>query len=311
MRKRAGPLGILFLGVAVAAIALAAGAGQSEPARGQGEGSFSAIVPLLAKDFTTATVPPGEPESFEVVFLDVGQGDSILVTVGGEHLLIDAGPGGGLALSRLLARGITDLDAILATHPDDDHVGGFEAILDAFEIETIYINGGTSSSDTYVDFMAAVDAEGAQVITLRRGDTIPLGGLEMPVLHPPAPLTGDLHEDSIVTRLNCGSIDVLFTGDVASGAEASMLAAGLVTDVDVLKVANHGSDTSSTAAFLAVAKPTWGVISAGLNNEFGDPDPSVLARLIAAGASIQSTDTTDGDDSLVLTSNCRVYSFSR
>jgi beta-lactamase superfamily II metal-dependent hydrolase len=295
--------------------AVAIGASGAAPALGEPAGPYVAVAPFLAADFApstpTATPTPTTtptPEGFEVMFFDVGQGDASLVMVGGQRLLIDAGGDGSLAVTRLHTWGVHDLDAILATHPDDDHIGGFAAILEAFEVETVYLNGETSGSQAYADFMAAVNAEGAQVITLRRGDSIPLGGLELPVLHPPEPLSGNSNDDSIVVRLSCESIDVLFTGDVEAAAEASMLAAGLVPDLDVLKVANHGANTSTTAPLLAQTEPRFAVISAAAGNP---PHADVLDRLDAVDARLQYTDLGAGDDSLVLTSDCRTYEFSR
>lgn len=95
--------------------------------------------------------------------------------------------------------------------------------------------------------MAAVNAEGAQVVTVTRGPTIPLGGLSPPVLHP-ASRTGDDNVDSLVVRLTCGAVEVLFTGDAEVPSEQSMLAAGVLTDVDVLKVGHHGSSSSTSQA---------------------------------------------------------------
>jgi hypothetical protein len=127
----------------------------------------------------------------------------------------------------------------------------------------------------------------------------------------PQPLSGESNEDSLVTQLSCGSIDVLFTGDVESGGEASMLAAGLIVDIDVLKLAHHGSNTSSTAAFLTAAETEWGIISAGVGNQFGHPHPDVLARLAVEDVDLLYTDTGEGDDTIVMTSDCRTYQFSK
>jgi hypothetical protein len=110
--------------------------------------------------------------------------------------------------------------------------------------------------------------------------------------------------------LTCGSVDVLFTGDAEFSSKQSMLAAGLVKDIDVLKVGHHGSNSSTSLAFLQVALPEVAVISAGWNNQYGHPHPDVLSRLASVGASVVYTDTTPGDDSVVLTLDCQTYSFS-
>ncbi len=178
-----------------------------------------------------------------------------------------------------------------------------------FKVERIYLNGDTSDTATWDGFVAAVNAEGAKVITLRRGQNVPLGGLQLPVLHPPS-LSGDSNIDSIVLRLTCGSVDVLFTGDAETPSETSMLGAGVVTDIEVLKVGHHGSNSSSSLPFLQTLQPEVAVISAGLNNQYGHPHADTLTRLASVGASPVYTDTTAGDDSVVMTSNCATYNFS-
>lgn len=307
--------GLLLLGLASSK--------ERPSAQAQANLAFRAFVPGVGCD--NCSLPPSPPTqsstlvptptttapvaSFEVVFLDVGQGDATLITVNGERLLIDAGRTAGTIQARLQAQGVTDLDAILATHPDADHIGGFAQVLSMYEVERVYLNGGTSESQTFAGFMNAVAAEGAQVTTLSRGQTIPLGGLSLPVLHPSA-LTNDSNADSLVVRLTCGSVDVLLTGDAEAPSENSMLSAGVLTDIDVLKVGHHGSNSSSTAAFLQATKPEIAVISVGRTNQYGHPHPQVLARLADAGASLLYTDTTAGDDSVVMTSNCQTYQFS-
>ncbi|MBI5948568.1 MAG: MBL fold metallo-hydrolase [Chloroflexi bacterium] len=264
-----------------------------------------AVVPALAADS-----PGSSPvSSFQIVVIDVGQGDATLITVNGQRLLIDGGRSGTTIKARLQTLGITDLDAIVATHPDADHIGGLAQVLGMFKVERIYLNGDTSDTATWDTFIAAVNVEGASVVTLRRGQNVPLGGLQIPVLHPPS-LSGDSNVDSIVLQLTCGSVDVLFTGDAETASETSMLTAGVVRDVNVLKVGHHGSNSSSSLAFLQALDPEVAVISAGLNNQYGHPHAETLASLSAVGASLRYTDTTAGDDSVIMTSDCATYSFS-
>ena len=183
---------------------------------------------------------------FRVVFIDVGQGDAELVTAGGHNMLIDGGRSGATIVSRLNALHITHLDAVVATHPDADHVGGLAAVLEAYEVGDIYVNGDPGTTETYDDFLAAAAAEpGALIHTVTRGDSIPLGALSLPVLSPSA-RTGDTNSDSIVLRLACGPVSVLFTGDADETAEAAMLAAGLISPTTVLKAGHHGANTSTS-----------------------------------------------------------------
>jgi beta-lactamase superfamily II metal-dependent hydrolase len=261
------------------------------------------FLPQIARD------APAGTNSFRVDFIDVGEGDATLVTVDGRRLLIDAGRSGTTITQRLAALGVSDLDAVVATHPDADHVGGLAAVLAAYSVERIYVNGDPSSTATYDDLLAAAAAEGVSPTVLRRGDRVLLGGLELVVLSPLA-VSNDTNNDSVVLRMSCGAIAVQFEGDAEAPAERSMLDSGLTTDIDILKVGHHGSNTASSEDFLQATRPEVAVISAGLSNQFGHPHPEIVSRLVALGVQLQYTDTTTGDDTKVLTSDCRTYSFT-
>lgn len=258
---------------------------------------------------TTTSTPSAS--GFKVTFIDVGQGDSELISVGTHNLLIDGGKSGTLITQRLQALGVTDLDAVMATHPDADHVGGLTAVLAAYPVERIYVDGDPATTQTYTDFLAAANAEpGAQVITSKRGDSIALGDLALPVLAPVAP-SGDTNNDSIVTRIGCGNVSVQFEGDAATAEEQSMVDAGILSHVTVLKVGHHGSSTSSSVPFLNAVTPTFAVISAGLNNQYGHPTQQTLTALAAVGAQFEYSDMTSGDDSVTFTTNCSTYTWSK
>jgi competence protein ComEC len=174
----------------------------------------------------------------------------------------------------------------VATHPDADHIGGLIEVLDAFIVEEIWLNGDTRTSQTYTDFRDKVNAEeawGAQVHRqAQRGNTISVSGLSFEVLHPTLPLGSDKNENSIVLKLSFGQVDFLFTGDAENDAESSMLAAGVLNNVDILKVAHHGSDTSSGQAFLSVVQPEDSIIMVG-SNSYGHPDAGTISRLEVYG----------------------------
>jgi len=281
--------------------------------------AFVAVVLLFSASACShrATVTPETPTqeptpvpAFTVQFFDVGQGDATLVTVNGHRLLIDGGRSSSTVVQRLQSAGVTSLDAVVATHPDADHVGGLAAVLGAFQVERVYVNGDPSETRTYDEFLTAAAAEpGAQVVILSRGQLVPLGGLLLSVLNPPSP-SGDTNNDSIVLKLSCGAVSVLFTGDAEAPAEQSIILAGLATRVNVLKVGHHGSNTASSAGFVQALQPEVAVISAGRTNAYGHPAPEALARLTAVGALFEYTDTSAGDDSVTMTSDCATYWFS-
>ena len=265
-----------------------------------------AVVPFLVAD-GPADSPP---QSLTIQFLDVGQGDAILVTINGHRLLVDGGPSRERLHARLQSLGVTDIDAILVTNPDADHIRGLIEALAMFQVKTFYSSASTNPSDVYTELLGAVAAEpGIRVISLLRGATVSLGGVQLNVLHP-LEISGDRNNDSIALRLTCGFVSVLLMGDATTASEASMLAAGLVSKVDVVKAGHHGSRTSSGDAFVNMAKPNFVVFSAGRDSQFGHPHAEVVARYLTAGAKAVYTDTTEADDTPVMTSDCRTYSFS-
>ena len=233
-------------------------------------------------------------------FIDVGQGDAILVDYGTYEMLIDGGRGDDcVAYIPNYVDGA--LEVMVATHPDTDHIGGLDSVLDAFVVESIWLNGDSASSQTYTRFMAKVNAEGAQVRSAQRGDRIILSTLSFDVLNPTLPLGSNRNENSIVLKLSFGQVDFFFTGDAESKAEASMVSDGLIDDIAILKVSHHGSEHCSTVNFLAAAQPEIAIYSAGVNNAYGHPSSETIARLKNIGASIYGTDihgtiivTTDG-----------------
>ncbi len=251
---------------------------------------------------------------FTIYFLDVGEGDAILVeTSTGERLLVDGGPSKALIRNHLARLGVDDLDALLATHADADHVAGLAAILEDYDVERIYWNGVPSDTDTFENFMALSEDEAAELKVIARGDVITLGDLKIRVLHP-AELTGDSNVDSIVVLVQCGPVEVLLTGDAEGESERSMLAAGVLMDVDILKVGNHGSRTSTSQEFLEVVRPEFGVINSGVGTQFVHPyhpHKDALDALSAANVQILRTDTTVEPDGVTVTTSCDGYEFTK
>jgi beta-lactamase superfamily II metal-dependent hydrolase len=242
---------------------------------------------------------------FTIHFIDVGQGDATLITTeDGERLLVDGGRSKSRIIDRLNALGVAGLDAILATHADADHLAGLVAVLEEdYQIERIYWNGQMSDTKTFESFVDLWGEEGAEVLVVSRGDTISLGELTIRVLHP-GDLTGDSNVDSIVLLVGCGTVDVLLTGDAEIPSEESMIDAGVLVEVDVLKVGHHGSRTATSPEFLEAIQPEYGVISAGMNSQYGHPHTETLEALNAAEVQVLLTDTTPDPDGVTLTTDC-------
>jgi len=231
-----------------------------------------------------------------VYFLDVGQGDAILVVAAdGRQILVDGGPSPTALLSELgdvLPFWDRDLDLVVLTHPDGDHITGLVPLLDRYRVVQVL---DTAQSDMAAN--AAAWRERLAVIkaprTLaQRGMRLPVGDLLITVLNPAVPpmrgTAADENNNSIVLRLDYGQTSLLLTGDAEAEAEAAMIAAGLPLHADVLKVGHHGSNGSTSAPFIAAVAPRLAVIQVGADNPFGHPSPEVLKRL--AGVPVYRTD---------------------
>jgi competence protein ComEC len=246
------------------------------------------------------------PELF-VHFIDVGQGDSILLDLGETEVLIDGGKQSPGVTAYLGDYVDGSLEGVVATHTDSDHIGGLIDVLDDFAIDNIWLNGYTTTTATYQDFMQRVNSEGAQVKIGRRGDTITVGNLTFSVLNPVDPLFSDSNNNSVVLMLSYGSVDFLFMGDAETEAEDSMIAAGVLEDIDILKVGHHGSCSSTSPAFLNIVQPEIAIYMAGVGNAYGHPCPGTISELQAIGAGVYGTDTcstititTNGDSYIVV-----------
>ena len=241
-----------------------------------------------------------EPRTLTVHFIDVRQGDSILLDLGNAEVLIDGGDKSPGIVSYIDDYIDGPLEVMIATHPDADHIGGLIDVLGAFQVNEIWLNGDTNTSKTYSEFIAAVNSESADVHVARRGDTIQAGNLTFNVLNP-VNLGNDTNDNSIVLRLSYGQIDFLLSGDAGKEAEASMLADGIVPDVETLKVGHHGSRTASSIQFLQAARPECAIYMAEQDNSYGHPHWDTIINLCQVGAKIYGTDihgtiiiTTDG-----------------
>ncbi|MFC1930452.1 lamin tail domain-containing protein [Chloroflexota bacterium] len=274
----------------------------------QVKSTASPIAPTTEATAIIRTPTPEETarqENLEVYFFDVGQGDSILVDFGHTEILIDGGGRSPGVVPYLRNHVEGRLEAMVATHPHADHIGGLINVLAAFEVEEIWHNGDTSTSKTYSDFMVAVKAEKAKVNIATRGNVIDVNGLSFKVLNP-ADLKGTTNNNSIVLHLAYGGIDFLFEGDAEKEAEGAMLVKSdfPVPDVEILKVGHHGSRTSSSGQFLELAKPEVAIYSAKKGNSYGHPHVETMNALNNIGVKIYGT---DANGTIIVTTDGTVY----
>lgn len=250
--------------------------------------------------FANAGATPPPAAALAVSFIDVGQGDATLVQSGGENYLIDAGrpEAGPEVVDFLRSRGVQELDGLVATHPDADHIGGLQDVLDAFPVATVYLSGeDDKGTTTFNTFLMSVQDEGAQVFEARAGMELNWGGTDVTVLSPPPDseggLFGESNEDSVSLLLVFGMARVVLTGDAENKGEEYMSTGRYTGPVTVLKVGHHGSNTSTTPLFLNRFQPEIAVIAVG-ENSYGHPTPQTMRRLKTVGAETFRTDE-DGD----------------
>ncbi len=258
---------------------------------------------LTAWYATEVRSPPG----LVITVLDVGQGDAILIqSPAGRTALVDGGGevgaergGWDIGLMRVVPAlrraGVRRLDAVLLSHPHEDHVGGLPAVVENFPVGLVVDPGVPHPSPSYTRLLRMIEAGRIPYRQAREGQSIDLGlGARLTILYPPDPapeLDGNpVHARSVMARLTYGRTAVLLAGDIEGPVERFLVDRGIVLASQVLKVGHHGSKTSTTPMFLAQVKPQIAVISVGAGNSFGHPHPATLDALAAARVSVYRTD---------------------
>lgn len=257
-----------------------------------------AAAAALAAVSLAATVKLGEASyrlnDLEALVLDVGQGQSVLLSSGGAFALADCGSSnswyspGGVAGDYLASMGCRTLDYLLLTHYDTDHVNGVEELMARVRVETVLLpdTGEDSQTQAWVESVAA--AHGAAVSYVTGPETLTLGQAELTV-YPPLGTGEEDNERGLSLLAECGSFGLLVTGDMDAAAEERLVEAYGISGTEVLVVGHHGSKYSTSSALLEAAQPEVGVISVG-SNSYGHPSTEALRRLNAAGTAIFRTD---------------------
>ncbi|MDO9491594.1 ComEC/Rec2 family competence protein [Acetobacterium sp.] len=264
---------------------------------------LSVLIIVTGCQFLTGTQTTFSPEdSLAVHFLDVGQGDAVLLVDNNETMLIDSGnPEYGHEIIDYLADlGITQLDYVVATHNHNDHAGGLTDVVANLDVGNLYL---TDSEETKAskNLIAAAASKNIPISTPSPGTAMAFGGSVINFLGP-LNVHEDVNDDSLVMKVTHGSHRFLLTGDMEEVAEKELLAANLDLAADVLKVGHHGSYSSTGYLFLRTVNPRYAVISCGVNNDYGHPHEETLSRLNDAGSTIFRTDllgtiiaTSEGD----------------
>ena len=283
---------------------------QPTPAPTTEQTTPSSTVKSLAPSTGQTKELPAAEENLTVHFLDVGQGDSILLEHGDDTMLIDSGEigKGDDVAADIKGEGITSLDYVVATHPHSDHIGGMSVILNDFSIGHFFDSGYAYTSKTYEDMLTTIDKKGIPFSTPKRGDKIDFSsGIDVQVLNPGSTyFTDDVNQNSIVLKVTDGSVLLLLMGDAGIEAENQVMKEGYNVNADILKVGHHGSHTSSGASFISAVSPAVSVIEVGAGNDYGHPHKETLDRL----QKVSKVYRTDLDGTVTVTTDGSTFSIS-
>ena len=234
----------------------------------------------------------------KVHFIDVGQGDSILIQSGKECMLVDAGTNetGTEVVRYLKSLGISRLAYLIGTHPHEDHIGGLDDVIHSFDIGTVIMPDVSHTTRTYEDVLDALIDKDLKVTKPVPGTVYHLGEASFTILSPTeeveqqAAAAGDLNNLSVGLRLTFGANAFVMCGDAETLSEEAIVESGLTLKADVLKLGHHGSSTSTCDSFLQAVSPSIAVVSCGKDNSYGHPHRETMDKLAAEGITVYRTD---------------------
>jgi competence protein ComEC len=242
------------------------------------------------------------PDLLTVTFINVGQGDCVLIkTPSGKTMLVDGGErtAGNEVVRVLQENGIQRINAMVSTHPHADHIGGLVRVLQRLPVDAVYDSAKPYSSKTYEDYLTLIYDKDIPFHVARAGNEIRLDdSIEIFVLWPPHTDAGDsfhveklsVNDASLMLYISFGNTTLLLTGDAETIVEEELIRQGSVPEAQVLKIAHHGSATSSSEAFLNTVKPKIAIICVGAGNTYGYPHKETIKSLTGIGSEILRTD---------------------
>lgn len=241
-------------------------------------------------------------KTMDIIFLDVGQGDGIIIRFpGGKTMLLDAGNaneytdyGVRAVIPTLNHLGVKRLNWVVMSHPHSDHIGGLISVIESFPVDTVWNTYIDYTSKTYKYLLKKFADQGSVIKRISKGDVYILDyQIYLKVFSPDSvfsKFTRKINNSSIMFTIIFGETSILFTGDMEKDGDSHLRMYGANLKADILKVAHHGSKTSTTQSFLDLVSPDLAVISVGLNNKFNHPSEIVIERILASGAEIHRTD---------------------
>jgi beta-lactamase superfamily II metal-dependent hydrolase len=242
-----------------------------------------------------------EENYLEIHFLDVGQALCILVEDNaGNQLLYDAGNNGDgdFIVSYLESEGVDDIEYLINSHPHEDHIGGMDDVLHAFDVEQVILSGKTYDTKSYDEVIALISQQGIPISYPEAGTEYQMGGWTFEVLGPMGSDYSNVNNYSLVVKVSYGETDVLLTGDAEILSELEMIASDADLEAEILQVGHHGDALSTSSQLLREMEPAFAVISVGEGNSYGYPDDAVQMRLEGLGI---ETYRTDVDGTVVFT----------
>lgn len=248
-------------------------------------------------------------EKLKVYYFDVGQGDSIYLKLpNGEDILIDGGDNshGDDVVKYLKDLQVDDLEAIISTHPDADHSGGLDIVLQNFKVKSVYAPKVNHDTQTFLDFVAEVKNQKLKIKPIKSGLKLPFDSVDTVFVSPVEEYGSNLNDWSAVLKLSFKDTSFLFTGDATIKSEKDMINSKQDLTADVLKLGHHGSDTSSSNAFLKAVNPKYAIISVGKKNRYGHPKKSVIEQINKLKIDIYRTDK---NGTIVVTSDGKNITF--
>ncbi len=242
-----------------------------------------------------ATQKPAEHKVeslFEVHYIDCGQGDSILLRSDNQTMLIDAANNndGRAIVDYLKNQGIKKLDYVIGTHPDADHVGGLDTVINSLDVGKVYLPKKQNNTKTFEDVLLAISNKGLKISAPKLGTKITLGSAVLTILGPINYYDDDNNNNSIVIRAVHGQNSFLFTGDAELQEEQDLMEAGEDLSATVLKVGHHGSSSSTSRSFLEKVNPKYAIISCGAGNKYGHPHQETMTYLDMYQVKVYRTD---------------------
>jgi competence protein ComEC len=260
---------------------------------------------IITATVTTTAAAPIAPNEIRVHYIDVGQGDAVLIQSAQNAVLIDGGDAKAqqALLDYLRLAEVKDIDYVIATHPHADHIGGLPKVIRQFGVRGVIMPDVVHTSGTFDKLLAAIEKKGLRITVPKVGDAFAAGIIKFTVLSPGKKFK-DLNNMSIVVRVTHGETAFLFTGDAEDKSENEMLKTRQPLRADVLKVGHHGSRTSTTENFLDAVRPSAAIVSCGHDNSYNHPNKETVMKLSKPERKIVLF-RTDRDGSVVITTDGR------